>query len=60
MKIIERTKYQQQIQQWLGKGLIIVLTGQRRVGKSMCLQWLQQTIQQNPENNLIYIDKEDY
>ena len=60
MKIIERTKYQQQIQQWLGKGLIIVLTGQRRVGKSMCLQWLQQTIQQNLENNLIYIDKEDY
>lgn len=60
MKIIERIKYQQQIQQWLGKGLIIVLTGQRRVGKSMCLQWLQQTVQQNIENNLIYIDKEDY
>lgn len=60
MVIIERSKYQQQINHWLDKGLIIVLTGQRRVGKSICLQSLSQTILQDPSNNLIYIDKENY
>ncbi len=60
MVIIERSKYQQQINHWLDKGLIIVLTGQRRVGKSICLQSLSQTILQDSSNNLIYIDKENY
>ena len=34
MEIIERERYLNLIRQWIGKDLIIVLTGQRRVGKS--------------------------
>ena len=60
MKLIERKKYQAQIESWLGKELIIVLIGQRRVGKSICLQLLAQHISANANNNVIYIDKEDY
>lgn len=59
MKIIERARYQAEIDAWLGKGLAIVLTGQRRVGKSMCLKLLAQKVQ-GDNTNLIYIDKEDH
>lgn len=60
MKLLERKKYQSQIEYWLGKELIVVLTGQRRVGKSMCLQWLAQKVSADDKNNVIYIDKENY
>lgn len=59
MKLIERTRYQAEIDTWLGKGLAIVLTGQRRVGKSMCLKLLAQKVH-GDNTNLIYIDKEDH
>ena len=59
MKLIERSKYLAQIEYWLGKELIVVLTGQRRVGKSMCLRLLANRMTTD-ENNVIYIDKEDY
>lgn len=41
----------------MGKGLIIVLTGQRRVGKSCILQQLIQEVS-NEATNVIYINKE--
>jgi len=44
----------------LGKQLIKVLTGQRRVGKSFILKQLMQEAEaNNPEANIIYINKED-
>lgn len=34
MKPITRKQYADKLDAWIGKGQIIVLTGQRRVGKS--------------------------
>ena len=59
MELLNRENYTQQIAQWLGKQIIIVLTGQRRVGKSMCLRLLARDKQNDPQANVIYIDKED-
>lgn len=59
MELLHREHYTQQIAQWLGKQIIIVLTGQRRVGKSMCLRLLAQEKQTDTNANVIYIDKED-
>ena len=59
MELINRENYTQQIEQWLGKQIIIVLTGQRRVGKSMCLRLIAQEAQKEKDANVIYIDKED-
>lgn len=56
--IIERPLYTELIERWLGKGLIVVLTGQRRVGKSYTLLFLKGKLESNPENNVIFIDKE--
>lgn len=42
MKLINRPQYTDKIRPSIGKGLIIVLTGQRRVGKSCILQQLIQ------------------
>ena len=58
-ELLHREYYTQAIAQWLGKQIIIVLTGQRRVGKSMCLRLLAQEKQTDPNANIIYIDKED-
>lgn len=58
-ELLHRDYYTQAIAQWLGKQIIIVLTGQRRVGKSMCLRLLAQEKQADPNANIIYIDKED-
>lgn len=58
MEIIERERYLNIIRQWMGKDLIIVLTGQRRVGKSCLLkQWCEKM---SNEGNVIYIDKEKH
>ena len=58
-ELLHREFYSQAIAQWLGKQIIIVLTGQRRVGKSMCLRLLAQEKQADPNAHIIYIDKED-
>ena len=58
-ELLQREVYTQAIQLWLGKRIIIVLTGQRRVGKSMCLRLLAQEKQTDANANIIYIDKED-
>lgn len=57
-EIIERTDYLTQIEKWLGKDLILVLTGQRRVGKSFTLRSLREKLNNLPNNNVIFIDKE--
>lgn len=58
---IPRNHYFNQIEPFIGKGLIKVLTGQRRVGKSYVLfQVMTEIKKHNPEAEIIYIDKEDY
>lgn len=59
MKLIKRDIYEDKVLAYLGKGLIIVLTGQRRVGKSCILQSVSRRIaEQDKQANLIYINKE--
>jgi predicted AAA+ superfamily ATPase len=58
--IIIREKYQAKIAPFIGKQLIKIFTGQRRVGKSYVLkQTIQYIKRTDNEANIIYIDKED-
>lgn len=56
MELIERQLYTDKIKKWFGKDLAIVLTGQRRVGKSCLLRCLREELA--VRGNVIYIDKE--
>ncbi len=58
MKILVRHKYLNKIEKYLGKDTIIVLTGQRRVGKSYIIKMIRDIKGQDDNNNIIYIDKE--
>jgi hypothetical protein len=59
MKIIPRPIYTDHILRFLNKGMMIALTGQRRVGKSFVLRELAETIRtKTPEANIVYINKE--
>ncbi len=59
--MIARELYINRIRPFIGKDLIKVLTGQRRVGKSMILRFIADEIKKADLNaNLIFIDKEDY
>lgn len=58
MQIISRENYASQIDSWMGKGQIIVLVGQRRVGKSYVMKDFIHRHRQEPDANIIYIDKE--
>lgn len=55
---IVREDYLEKVNASLGKGLIIVLVGQRRVGKSCLLHLLKAQKEADPDGNVIYIDKE--
>ena len=58
--IIPRPQYMNRIKPFVGKQLIKVLTGQRRVGKSYILRQLMQDAEAiSPTSNIIYINKED-
>lgn len=58
--VIERPLYADRIMPFIGKGLIKVLTGQRRVGKSFLLFQIMHIIQsRDPKAHFIYINKED-
>lgn len=58
--IIIRKKYIEKLTPYIGKQLIKVLTGQRRVGKSYVLKQLIIHIQEmDAEANIIFINKED-
>jgi predicted AAA+ superfamily ATPase len=59
MDLIDRPVYTQQIRPFFGKGIIKVLTGQRRVGKSCILQQLMKVvIEEDPSANIVYINME--
>jgi uncharacterized protein len=59
--MIDRTRYTGKIEPFVGKNLIKVLTGQRRVGKSAILQLVAEMIKdEQPDAHVMYIDKEDY
>ena len=58
MEILVRQHYLNKIEKYLGKDTIIVLTGQRRVGKSYTLRMVRDIKAKEENNNIIYIDKE--
>lgn len=58
MEILVRQNYLNKIEKYLGKDTIIVLTGQRRVGKSYMLRTIRDFKAKDENNNIIYIDKE--
>lgn len=59
MDIISRKYYLDRIVSYLNKGLILALTGQRRVGKSYILRDLANYIKaQDSDANIIFINKE--
>ena len=58
---IERPLYIDRIKPFIGKSLVKVLTGQRRVGKSYLLMQLRDLIaDQSPDTQIIYINKEQH
>ena len=59
MEIINRPDYTEKVERLFGKGLIIALTGQRRVGKSFIMKQIINNLMPIEENNVIYIDKDD-
>ena len=59
MGLIARQTYIEHILRYLGKGMMIALTGQRRVGKSYVLRQLAVVIKEMyPDANIVYINKE--
>ena len=60
MAIIRRQSYIDKIEKYLGKETIIVLVGQRRVGKSCILKMIRDEKMADSDNNVIYIDKEKW
>lgn len=58
MEAIIRQAYIDQIEKYLGKEIIVVVVGQRRVGKSYMLRQLLELKSKDSANNIIYIDKE--
>ena len=60
-EIIERNEYTSRIQPFIGKQIIKVFTGQRRVGKSCLLQQIMNKISlTQPDTALVYINLEEY
>jgi len=61
MKNIKREYYLKKIEPFIGKGLIKVIIGQRRVGKSyLLLQIMEMVKERDSSSNNILIDKEKY
>lgn len=59
MEIISRDTYIEHILRFLNKGMMIALTGQRRVGKSYVLRQMADIIKESrPTANIVYINKE--
>ena len=57
-KLLERLGYSKRIERIFGRGIIVALTGQRRVGKSCVMRRICDHVAENKENHIIYIDKE--
>lgn len=60
MRPIVRQHYLDKIEKYLGKNFIIILTGQRRVGKSCILRLFYEKVIRDGHSNVIYIDKEKH
>ena len=60
MGTIRRQTYIDKIEKYLGNETIIVLVGQRRVGKSCILKMVRDDKKADSDNNVIYIDKEKW
>lgn len=60
MEIKNRQSYIDKIEHYLGKDTIIILTGQRRIGKSYILRLFRDKVAALEGNNIIYIDKEKH
>ena len=58
MEVLPRQHYADIVDSWIGKGNIIALVGSRRVGKSYVLKDFIQRHQNEPDINIIFIDKE--
>lgn len=58
MQVIFRQRYIDQIEKHLGQDRIIVLVGQRRVGKSYMLKAIRELKERDAANNVIFVDKE--
>lgn len=58
MDLISRNYYAEKVDAWLGKGQVIVLVGQRRIGKSYVLKDFVLRHEKETDANIIYIDKE--
>ena len=58
MNAIVRQSYFDKIEKCLGKDTIIILTGQRRVGKSCILRLFRDKVASEAQSNVIFIDKE--
>ena len=58
MSVFVRKSYLDQIEKYLGKDTIIILTGQRRVGKSYLLRLFRDKVGADNKANIIYVDKE--
>jgi hypothetical protein len=60
MSAIFRHSYLEKIERYLGKDTIIILTGQRRIGKSYILRLFRDKISKDAGVNVIFIDKEKH
>lgn len=58
MEVITRNNYADKIDAWIGKETIIAIVGQRRVGKSYVLKDFVNRHAEEPDANIIFIDKE--
>lgn len=58
MEVITRNYYADKVDAWLGKETVIAIVGQRRVGKSFILKDFINRHADEPDANIIYIDKE--
>ena len=57
MSAILRQSYLEKIERYLGRDTIIILTGQRRIGKSYILRLFRDKVSKDAGANVIFIDK---
>lgn len=59
MELIPRPQYTEKLAGLINRGMMLILTGQRRVGKSKILELFRDWLKENrPEANVVYINKE--
>lgn len=59
MELLPRPQYTEKIADLINRGMMLILVGQRRVGKSKVLELFKNWLNQNrPKANIVYINKE--